>query len=127
MFIKKKDFEELKNRVEKLEDKIAVFEFEKENPNGIKLERIFIRRLYDCYHEERIRYVNHGKVKILSLEAFDHFGIYDWEILENNIIKQSSVFDGRKIEKFYELDKNNDKLVEVMFKEKSTTKKGGKK
>ena len=117
MFIKRKDFEELKNRVE-------VLEFQRDHPNGLEI------KMEDSGHFGLKGYVLHfikdKKVKFFIL-PMDFF--MDWELLENNELlmkKITSKIDGWcNIQKeLYEFDIENEMLIKIKEVEKPTTKKG---
>lgn len=116
MFIKKKDFEELKNRVE-------VLEFKTSYPKGISLGFVneYIRDIQISCHYA-LYYVKDGKVKHFTLSGV--LSSIKWELLENNILKET--FLG-KTEQLYEFDVANEMLIKIKEVEKSTTKKGSKK
>ena len=116
MFIKKKDFEELKNRVE-------VLEFKMSYPNGLSLGFVeeYIRDIQiNCHYA--LYYIKDGKVKHFILNGA--LNMTKWELLENNILKET--FLG-KFEQLYEFDTENEMLIKIKEVEKPTTKKGGKK
>lgn len=116
MFIKKKDFEELKNRVEVLEFKIS-------HPNGLSLGFVeeYIHDLkINCHYA--LYYVKDGKVKHFILNGM--LSLIQWELLENNILKETI---NCRFEQLYEFDIKNEMLIKIKEVEKPTTKKGGKK
>lgn len=113
MFIKKKDFEELKNRVE-------VLEFKTSYPNGLSLgfvEKYIHDIQINCHYA--LYYVKDGKVKHFTLSG--RLSSIKWELLENNILKET--FLG-KIEQLYEFDIENEMLIKIKEVEKPTKKKG---
>lgn len=115
MFIKKKDFEELKNRVE-------VLEFKTSYPNGLSLGCVteHIQGIpIGCHYA--LYYVKDGKVKHFMLNGM--FNRIKWKLLENNILKKTIM--GR-FEGLYEFDIENEMLIEIEEVEKPTKKKGGK-
>ena len=117
MFIKKKDFEELKNRVEVLEFKISY-------PNGLSLGFVneYICDIQiNCHYA--LYYVKDGKVKHFILNG--SLSLIKWELLENNILKETIALGG--VEQLYEFDTKNEMLIKIKEVEKPTTKKGGKK
>ncbi len=116
MFIKKKNFEELKNRVE-------VLEFKASHPNDLSLEfaKEYIRDIQiNCRYA--LSYVKDGKVKHFMLNGA--LSMTRWELLENNTLKETIM--GR-FEQLYEFDTQNEMLIKIKEVEKPTTKKGGKK
>lgn len=116
MFIKRKDFEELKNRVEVLEFKVT-------HPNGLSLGFVgeYINDIQICCHYA-LYYVKYGKVKHFMLNGM--FNRIKWKLLENNILERTIMgrFDG-----LYKFDIKNEMLIEIEQVEKPTKKKGGKK
>lgn len=116
MFIKKKDFEELKNRVE-------VLEFKTSYPKGISLGFVneYIRDIQVSCHYA-LYYIKDGKVKHFILNGA--LGMIKWELLENNILKETFM---NKSEQLYEFDTQNEMLIKIKEVEKPTIKKGSKK
>lgn len=120
MFIKKKDFEELKNRVE-------VLEFQRDHPNGLEI------KMEDSGHfglkGYALHFVKDKKVKFFILPV-DFF--VEWKLLENNellmkkITSSESGWRNIQLEELYEFDIENEMLIKIKEVEKPTTKKGGK-
>lgn len=103
MFIKKKDFEELKNRVE-------VLEFKMSYPNGLALGFVeeYIRDIQiNCHYA--LYYVKDGKVKHFILNGT--LSMTKWELLENNILKETFM---NKVEQLYEFDIQNEMLIKIV-------------
>ena len=112
MFIKKKDFEELKNRVE-------VLEFQRYHPNGLDVCSEFSRTEMDF--EYKIKFVKDNKVKSYKLPII--YPYQTWFVDDYGCLTRWRY----NVWEYFEFDIENEMLIKIKEVEKPTTKKGGKK
>lgn len=94
MFVKKKDFEMLENKVELLENKVEVLEFQRDNPNGLKV-------INNILFGDRLQYIKNGNIKSFKLPKINSFA---WDLEENNLLIKSEQ---------YKFDIENEMLIKI--------------
>lgn len=108
MFIKKKDFEELKNRIE-------VLEFQRDHPNGLDVRSEFSRT--EMEFEYKIKFVKDNKVKSYKLPIIYPYQI--WFVDDDGCLTRWRYNDWE----YFEFDIENEMLVKIKEIEKADTKK----
>lgn len=124
MFVRRKEFKELKEKVEELQGKVEIMEFLKENPNGFKIdyefEKEYLLTSFICYY---LYYVKENKLKKFLLDKSVSPSPLEWQ-LKNNIIYEGErqldyVGHFEPISK-YKFDLEHERLIEIIEEKKET-------
>ena len=136
----------LRKRIAKLENKIAVMEFEKEHPSGYALSDSYqiAGGIYEKTRRYDLLFVKDGKIQKFTLPAvtttltcLDSI-VEDWRLDQDRLLKVRTTTKGRgafmdveETTEIYTFDKRELMLIkhfsETTTENKSTQKKGGKK